>query len=96
MRTLFDSSKSVNPNVPKDCFVIAEYSTMSGEIHHTYYANVDGQMFHVTDWSCDIPSPAFYSEIHKETGLWQRLIDAEYDAWMINKARTTARERITK
>jgi hypothetical protein len=87
MRTLFDSAKSVNQNVPKDCFVIAEYSTMSGEIYHTYYATVSGQMFYVTDWTGNTPSPAFYTEIYKVTGLSERTINTVYDAWLINKAR---------
>ena len=87
MRTLFDSAKSVNQNVPKNCFVIAEYSTTSGEITHTYFADINGKMFYVIDWVDCKPSPTFFTEIYKETGLSEHTISAEYDTWLINKAR---------
>lgn len=59
---------TANRNVPKDVFLIAETSSMSGEIKTTYYADSDFFAWKVGDWVGDKPQRAFMSELCRLTG----------------------------
>jgi hypothetical protein len=61
-----------NQNVPRDVYLLAEISAMSGEIIVTYYADRNLHLWFVGDWIDDKPASAYLFEICKLTG------DSEY------------------
>ena len=74
---LYPQSTS-NPNVPEDTFLIAEVTTMSGEIVETYYVTREGYPYKVTDWSGHKPQTVYQSELCKITGDTGNMIVHRY------------------
>jgi len=70
--------ETCNRNVPKGAFLIAEVSTMSGEIIKTYYATEDGKTYEVTDWSGNKPHPAYMNELCRLTGDTEQMLELRY------------------
>jgi len=77
---LYPQSTS-NPNVPEDTFLIAEVTTMSGEINTTYYATREGDMFSVGDWSVDRPHPVYMNQLWKLTGDTPNMIESQWQSY---------------
>jgi len=82
MRTFFEST--TNHNVPKDVFLIAEDSHMSGEIVTTFYADKEGNMWEVGDWKYDKPQPLTMSRLYKATMLSPKMVTCMYNRWREN------------
>lgn len=76
---LYPQSTS-NPNVPEDTFLIAEVTTMSGEIVTTYYATKEGDTLSVTDWSGQKPQPVYMNQLWKLTGNTPNMLNAQWES----------------
>lgn len=58
-----------NQNVPEDVLILADVSSVSGEIHDTYYMDADGGLWVVCDWVGHKPRPAYKSQVLRLTGV---------------------------
>ena len=67
-------TSTANMNVPTNAFLLAEVSTMSGEIVTTYYATEDGSLYKVTDWVGNKPQPISLKQACDITGDWPAMI----------------------
>jgi hypothetical protein len=76
-----------NANVPKDVYLLAETSTMSGEIVTTYYATQDLELFAVVDWKGDKPLPVALFEICRVTGDTEQMLLARIKDFFYYKER---------
>ena len=75
---------TANQNVPRGSFLIAEVSTMSGEIKTTYYADREGNLFSVVDWKGCKPSQVYLFEVCRLTGDTERMIEARIEIHFSN------------
>lgn len=73
--------ETINPNVPAGAFVLYESTYMSGEITTTYYADAEGGMWVVGDWSTDTPAPCTMHDVCRASGLWESIIEATRQSW---------------
>jgi len=71
-------TSTANKNVPASVLLLAETSSMSGEIVTTYYIDRDGNMLKVADWKGDKPSPVFFNQLYKLIGDTPNMIEARW------------------
>lgn len=78
MSTRTYPGSTANPNVPKNVYLIAEVTTMSGEIVTTYYIDLAGCMWKVSDWVNNKPVPVSVATLCKLTGDCEAMIYFNY------------------
>ena len=73
------------PTQDNSKYIFFEASQMSGEICHTYYANKEGDLFKLCDWTGSKPEPVTQSELFKLGmqlfGLSPQLILWDFERW---------------
>lgn len=73
-------TRTANRNVPAGVFLIAEASTMSGEIVTTYYADKEGNLWGVKDWKGCRPYPVYPFQVCGLTGDTLNIIAGRIEA----------------
>lgn len=76
--------QTANQNVPNNVFLVAQTSAMSGEITTTYYIDLEGCSWKVTDWVTHKPEPAYAFELCRLTGLPWRMMEGMFYSWHEN------------
>jgi len=72
-------TSTANRNVPSNVYLLAEVT--EGECNYTYYADAEGYMWKVGDWSIDNPRPAYMFEVCRLTGDTERMIEGRVSSW---------------
>ena len=83
-----------NINVPKDVFLLAETSAMSGEVVTTYYATRDLYLYKVGDWKGDKPELVPLSVICRLTGDTERMVEFRIKDFFYYKDHALDMERV--
>lgn len=67
---------TTNQNVPRGAFLVAEKTSMSGEITETYYVTKDGSIWRVGNWCTDKPHPGSMSMLCRATFDTEQMIES--------------------
>lgn len=81
-------NKTCNKNVPENAFLFFETESCSGEIHTSYFADRDGNMFKVIDWVDNKPQPITMSILASfawiNYGISDVTLERAFMAWKEN------------
>jgi len=76
--------QTANQNVPDNVFLVYQSNSMSGEITTTYYMDLEGNCWQVTDWKGHHAFVIHRFEMCRLVGLGWRMIEGMYYSWYEN------------